>query len=218
MSSDESSKDVLLSTIASLHESGAYSDFKIVCGSDTYNVHKNIICPQSEFFQAACRPDTFLEGQTGVVTLPANAGRDRGTSRKPLTPDEFDWDLDVEDVKTVKTMIHYFYHHDYPAEKVSEHAKMYAMGEKYGIQTLKALADKKLKQSFEDGRGDLETAIVITFLSTPDTDRVLRSTIISSLGGPGMLGETLRMDGTIKKIPDLVYNLYRRFLWRCYRS
>lgn len=115
-------------------------------------------------------------------------------------------------------MIHYFYHHDYPAEKVSEHAKMYAMGEKYGIQTLKALADKKLKQSFEDGRGDLETAIVITFLSTPDTDRVLRSTIISSLGGPGMLGETLRMDGTIKKIPDLVYNLYRRFLWRCYRS
>ncbi|KAG9552128.1 hypothetical protein KCU71_g14009, partial [Aureobasidium melanogenum] len=218
MSCAESSKDFLLSTIANLHESGAYSDFKIVCGSDTYNVHKNIICPQSDFFRAACRPDTFQEGQTGVVTILANAGRDRDTLRKALTPDEYDWDQDVEDVEAVRAMIYYFYHHDYHADRVSDHARMYAMGEKYGIQALKALADKKFRQSFADGRGDRETAIVIAFTSTPDSDRVLRATIISGLGAPAMLGETLRMDETIKKIPDLVYPLYRRFLWRHYRS
>ncbi|KAG9552065.1 hypothetical protein KCU77_g7183, partial [Aureobasidium melanogenum] len=216
MSSAECSKDFLLSTIANLHESGAYSDFKIVCGSDTYNVHKNIICPQSDFFRAACRPDTFQEGYTGVVTIPANTGRDKDTLRRPLIPDEFDWDQDVEDVKAVKAMIHYFYHHDYPAEKVSDHARMYAMGEKYGIQMLKALANTKFRHSFEDGRGDQETAIVIAFKSTPDSDRVLRATIISSLGAPAMLGQTLGMDETIKEIPDLVYHLYRRLMWRGY--
>jgi hypothetical protein len=86
---------------------------KIVCGSDTYNVHKATICPQSEFFRAACRPDAFQEGQTGVITLPSNPGRNMDDLKVALKVDEFDWDLDVEDTLTVKHMIHYFYHHDY---------------------------------------------------------------------------------------------------------
>jgi hypothetical protein len=96
--------------------SGAYSDFKIICGSDTYNVHKAIICPQSGFFRAACRPDTFQEGRSGIVTLPFNSGRDMDALKAPIKADEFDWDLDVEDTSAVKLMIHYFYHHDYPWE------------------------------------------------------------------------------------------------------
>ncbi|CAD0107966.1 unnamed protein product [Aureobasidium uvarum] len=98
MSSKWDSKDTFLETIANLSESGAYSDFKIVCGVDTYNVHRAIICPQSDFFRAACRPDTFQEGHTGVLTLPANAGRDTDAMKIPLTPDEVDWDLDVEKI------------------------------------------------------------------------------------------------------------------------
>ncbi|KAG9591239.1 hypothetical protein KCU77_g4705, partial [Aureobasidium melanogenum] len=194
MSSDESSKDLLLSTIANLHESGAYSDFKIVCGSDTYNVHKNIICPQSSFFRAACRPDTFKEGQTGTITFHSSPGRKINAQSSPITPDEFDWDLDVEDTKTVKAMIYYFYHHDYHTEPMpdsmkdsigeclsegplAQHARMYAMGEKYGVPGLKALALEKFSPRTIEISG-LCTAMVVTYASTSDADQDMRNKFV----------------------------------------
>ncbi|CAD0030366.1 unnamed protein product [Aureobasidium pullulans] len=113
MSTQGASKDQLVATIAKLYESGAYSDLKIVCGQDTYNVHKAIICPQSTFFKAACRQDTFQEGQSGIIVIPATAGRNAAFCQKPIIVENFDWDLDVETTTAVKLMIHYFYHHDF---------------------------------------------------------------------------------------------------------
>ncbi|KAK6000725.1 hypothetical protein QM012_003450 [Aureobasidium pullulans] len=183
-------RDLLVSTISNLHKSGAYSDLKIICGSDTYNVHKNIICPQSNFFRAACRPDTFKEGQTGIITLSANPGREVNAQSSPITPDEFDWELDVENTKTVSDMIYYFYHHDYQTEEnsafrspplgehlsegaLAQHARMYAMGEKYG---------------------DMRNKIIKLFLMLP---ALMKFDLI---------------DKTLRELPDLVYALLRGLL------
>ncbi|KAF2014530.1 hypothetical protein BU24DRAFT_463311 [Aaosphaeria arxii CBS 175.79] len=38
--------------------SGEYSDLKIVCKSETFDVHKMIVCPQSEFFSKKCKATT----------------------------------------------------------------------------------------------------------------------------------------------------------------
>jgi hypothetical protein len=42
-------------TDGSLLKNGKYSDFVIVCGSDTYDVHKSVVCARSGFFEQAER-------------------------------------------------------------------------------------------------------------------------------------------------------------------
>ncbi|KAH0154084.1 hypothetical protein KCU67_g9204, partial [Aureobasidium melanogenum] len=233
MSCAESSKDFLLSTIANLHESGAYSDFKIVCGSDTYNVHKNIICPQSDFFRAACRPDTFREGKTGIVTLPSSVMRNVETMDTPITTRTLDWDLDVENNTTIGLMIHYFYHHDYPSRTpdgdinvfgsakwregcLVQHARMYAMGDKYGVPGLKALALRKFKTNLESDLKhtyfELASVIAITFLGTPSTDQSLREEVVGFFHTHQNTSNNPLMVVIIKEHPDLVYALYRQLL------
>jgi hypothetical protein len=209
----------------SLHASGAYFDLKIVCGPDTYNVHNNIICPQSEFLCAACRLDAFQEGKTGVITLPFNPGRNMDALKVALKVGEFDWDLDVEDTSTVKHMIHYFYHHDCPSElpthmghnKLAEenvtkgvlaiHFKMYAIGDKYQIPGLKALAVQRFKTCWKTTSGGFATAIVIAFMSTSEADQELRQVIVDMFDQRIWMAGDTALDDTIKQIPELVYAL-----------
>lgn len=207
-----------------------HSDLTIVCGPDTYKVHKAIVCPQSGFFRAACRPNTFQEGISGVVTLPCNPGRDLDALTAPISTEEFDWDLDVEDKSAAKLMVHFFYHHNYPskfptydghgrltAENVVkgamvDHAKMYAMAEKYQIPGLKIVALHKYQQCLEETYAGYATSIIIAFMSTPETDQGLRSEIVDSLSINDWLVEQEVLEKTVKEIPELVYALYRRLL------
>jgi hypothetical protein len=214
----------------SLRKSGDYSDSKIVCGPDVYYVHKAIICPQSDFFRAACSPDTFQEGLSGIVRLPFNPGRDMATLKAPIKADEFDWDLDVEDTTAIKFMIHYFYHHDYPsglprhpnhneitAENAAKgvlatHSQMYAMGDKYQIPGLKTLAVRKFRSFWRETCAGFATAIVIAFMSTPEADQRLRNAIVYIIGECGVTASEEVVDDTVKDIPELLYALYRKLL------
>lgn len=58
----------LLTMIRFALRSGKYSDLKLVCGSETFNVHRVIVCMQSKFFAAAC-DGKFMEAQTGTINL-----------------------------------------------------------------------------------------------------------------------------------------------------
>lgn len=51
----ETSRSLLLQSVKELLSSGDYSDFNVICGSDTYHAHRSIVCPRSEFFAAATR-------------------------------------------------------------------------------------------------------------------------------------------------------------------
>ena len=44
---------MLRSHLIRAFESGLYTDLVITCGSDRYNVHKVLVCPNVEFFQNA---------------------------------------------------------------------------------------------------------------------------------------------------------------------
>lgn len=78
----------LKTALASLFNSGMYSDLTIVCGGKRYPVHRALIATRSSFFEGACR-NSFLEAETGVI------------------------DLSEDDAEAVEHMVHYFYHTDY---------------------------------------------------------------------------------------------------------
>jgi hypothetical protein len=214
----------------SLYENGAYSDLKIVCGPDTYHVHKAIICPQSEFFEIACRPDTFKEGKTGIINIPISSGRDE--SSKPDVTPEFDWDVDVETATCVKSMSHYFYHRDYPElDKTSlegelwvqgalaQHSRMYAMGEKYGIAEMKASALAKFLRLNNQVviSGSLIPTIVIAFNSTLASDKGLREAVLTMIDDCRQLRDFLsnsELQNVISTIPEVAYGLYRKAIER----
>ncbi|CAD0095351.1 unnamed protein product [Aureobasidium mustum] len=232
MAANNSPEKQLTSMLDRLQANGAYSDLKIVCGSDTYLVHRNIICPQSDFFRAACRPDTFAEGRTGVINIPASSGRNDEFFAKPIKVEDFDWDLDVETTESVKLMIHYFYHHDYLEREtaklqgllfysdehrkgiMAEHSRMYAMGEKYGIPGLKSLAVAKFRRAYAGAtHTGLAASLVIVYKSTPESDKGLRSLLLGLLSIYGRrYKENTEIQQIISSIPDLCYGLYQRCL------
>ncbi|KAF2770598.1 hypothetical protein EJ03DRAFT_373478 [Teratosphaeria nubilosa] len=78
------------------------TDFTIICGPYTFEVHKAVVCAQSEYFAAL---PNFSEGTTNKISL------------KSISDDE-DSDDSCDDPEAIKLMIHYFYHHDYRAKNV----------------------------------------------------------------------------------------------------
>ncbi|KAF0328343.1 BTB/POZ domain-containing protein [Colletotrichum asianum] len=138
-----------------LHESleaQASRVFANVATSNTYAVHRAIICPRSEFFAAACR-NAFREDAEGRISLPD------------------------DDPAIVDMMVQYFYRLDYrqPPEPEDDpsvtdqkqksnyqthslllHAKVYTLAEKYAI-------------------GGLED-----YTSTVDSDRGMRDAAIEA--------------------------------------
>ncbi|OCL12364.1 hypothetical protein AOQ84DRAFT_386178 [Glonium stellatum] len=61
-------RQLLMSSLRSLFKSGDYSDFKIVCGNNTYPVHKAIICTRSDYFARVVR--FGKEAGEGKITFP----------------------------------------------------------------------------------------------------------------------------------------------------
>jgi hypothetical protein len=78
----------LKTALASLFNSGKYSDLTIACGGKRFPVHRALLATRSSFFEGACR-NSFLEADTGVI------------------------DLSEDDAEAVEHMVHYFYHMDY---------------------------------------------------------------------------------------------------------
>lgn len=195
------------------------------------------MCPQSTFFKAACRPNAFQEGQTGVIEIPVSSGRDAAFYKNPIAVEEFDWDLDVETATSVKLMIHYLYHHDYPEQAdsvprvfwsttehlgqgiLAQHSRMHAMGEKYGVPGLKALAATRYEEMSRKTTLGLTAAIVIAFKGTHDQDTQLRSTVLGQLN---TFRNKVRWYPDVQKIlsetPEIAQELYRRALEREFGS
>ncbi|CAN9416642.1 unnamed protein product [Alternaria alternata] len=85
----EQAREELVGTLKSLLESGDYSDFVITCGTDTYNVHKNVVCTRAGFFKGAER---FTTGQEAAA---AKA------------------DLSEDEPEIVKLLVQYLYEGEY---------------------------------------------------------------------------------------------------------
>ncbi|KAH0148142.1 hypothetical protein KCU67_g11572, partial [Aureobasidium melanogenum] len=232
MSSQEPIK-MLLKATADLQESSDYSDLTITCGTDVYRVHKAIVCSQSEFFRLACRTridpkGDFKEGKTGVVDIPRSTASNSSDS---------EWDVDAEDPRCVKLMVHYFYNLDYlevetakikaePAASTSfkdytlddgiliDHARMYAMGDKYGVPGLKAIAKCKFEDILRYTCAGLAKAMRIAYISTVESDKGLRQLIVNKLYAYNVATSLGRpeIDQNVKDLPELGYALLRKQL------
>lgn len=209
----------------------------ITCGSDSYKVHKAIVCSQSEFFRLACRnhhnaEGDFKEAKTGIVEIPC-----RNINTSATEPEDFKWNPDAEDPKCVKNMIHYLYRLDYlevETAKITtmdiddevfdktyalaegiliEHAKMYAMADKYGIPGLKDLALKKYEKAHEHTSAGFANSMIVAFTSTVDSDKDLRQVIIDILHGDLVnLMEKEEINLNVKELPLLSHALLRKRL------
>ncbi|KAI5364300.1 Putative BTB/POZ domain-containing protein [Septoria linicola] len=68
------------SILRRMFETGEWSDLKIQTETRTFDVHKNVMCPASPFFQAACSRD-WKEAKTGVICVPEDEHTIKGFIR-----------------------------------------------------------------------------------------------------------------------------------------
>lgn len=191
------------------------------------------MCSQSEFFRLACRKHTgsggdFKEAQSGIVEIPC---------RDNTEPEDFHWDADAEDPVSFRLMIHYCYHLDYLEDQTAqvrtqrradedfdkiivlktglllEHAKMYALGDKYGLPGLKDLALKKYEEAYLFTSAGFANSITVAFTSTIDSDMALRNVIITILAGNMCFFMSKpKIDQIVKDLPLLSHALLRKKL------
>lgn len=57
-------------TYLSLLESGQYSDFTIACGNVKFQVHRMIICSESDMFTAACNGNFKVKFDSKMLIPP----------------------------------------------------------------------------------------------------------------------------------------------------
>ena len=134
-------------------------------------------------------------------------------------------------------MVHFFYHMDYlevetakikaePAATTPfkdytlddgiliDHARIYVMGDKYGIPGLKALAKSKFEDILKFTCAGLVKAMRIAYVSTVDEDKGLRQLIVNKLHAYNIatsLGKP-EIDENVKDLPELGYALLRKQL------
>ncbi|CAN9427161.1 unnamed protein product [Alternaria alternata] len=197
----EQAREEFMRTFKSLLESGDYSDFAITCGSDTYNVHKNVVCTRSGFFKGAER---FTANQ-GAATAKA--------------------DLSEEDPVIVKLLVQYLYEGEYDtkladmtldtaqpqakeacvnfvcleccpdwasgteskstsdASQLLLSAEMYEIGDKYDVLGLKKLALSKFSLLCDEYWDDVlfAPAAHYAFSTTPENDKGLRDIVTQTI-------------------------------------
>ncbi|KAK7186690.1 BTB/POZ domain-containing protein [Paraphaeosphaeria sporulosa] len=65
----QTAQDLVLESVKSLLTSGDYSDLTITCQSDSYKVHKAIVCPRAKFFGNAIK-FPGKESESNTISLP----------------------------------------------------------------------------------------------------------------------------------------------------
>ncbi|KAK2123122.1 hypothetical protein NOF04DRAFT_1350382 [Fusarium oxysporum II5] len=188
--------EMLGTSLSKLYETGTYSDLIITCGNDTYQVHKAIVCPRSSFFTAACS-GKFKEGQEGKINLPdddpdAFIPADGNFLEEELSTTEHDDALKqflqsqghrFVGNRRVKGMVPKLAARIGPSSNLCLFAKVYALGEKYGIPGLKAIALGKFEIL---AKGHFQTdgfrlAVQEVYASTIDHDRGLRDVVVCTV-------------------------------------
>lgn len=150
---------------AQLFASGNYSDVRITCGKKTWNLHRSVLCTQSEFFAKACNKVRSRSVDFSTKTL--ICAQDAKAS---------DIDLSEHDVMVVGAMLYFFYHGDYITRSHTSktlsatmlHAKLYIIGDKYSIDHLQREALHKLKYEISNSwaSDDFADAIAEIYAST----------------------------------------------------
>ncbi|MCJ1286488.1 hypothetical protein MMC26_005834 [Xylographa opegraphella] len=169
-------------------KSGDFSDLTINCRGHQRRVHRVVVCGQSPVLKTMCS-EAFQEASSGVLELSDHIVADldrlldylyRGdytdvaASSSVITPQEAMSSALVSYANRGKQA------EDEDQSVPLRHARMYAIGDRYGIDSLKDLAKLKFVTTvYKDGAssGTFPKLLEYVYTSTPDSDRGLRDHI-----------------------------------------
>ncbi|KAL6167145.1 hypothetical protein ACJQWK_06591 [Exserohilum turcicum] len=174
----EAAKKQLMSSLKKSLASGQYSDLKITCGPDSYNVHKVIVCERAEFFARAIKFGG-RESNNSTIDLPKDEPAIIKLLIQYLYEGEYDHSLPNECHSHIKETARF---HD-PAEQLVTHTKMYEIADKYNVVGLKDLVIEKFSRACEQFWYDTYFAIAAhrAYSTTPDNDRGLRDIVCKTI-------------------------------------
>ncbi|KAK5135602.1 hypothetical protein LTR08_005082 [Meristemomyces frigidus] len=194
--------------LASLFKSKELSDFTVTCGPHTFKVHKAILWTQSAYFGAL---PNFAEGAKNSIEFKAIGSGDGD-------------DEACDDPDAITLMVHFFYHLDYRADVVfiapvplgtrTYAHKVIKAHRKSKVPSLKSLAVAKFIGAVDaNWRHDsLAEAAHLVYTTTPEDVHELRDVVASTLTEHGELLDNEEVEGVVRSITGLAYELLKRSL------
>ncbi|KAK4926606.1 hypothetical protein LTR49_006540 [Elasticomyces elasticus] len=144
---------------ADLFRTSKYSNLTVMCGGLQWNVHKSIICTQSDFFAKAC-DGSFREAKEARI------------------------DLSDDDHRAVAALLYFFYHGEYCAADAQSkdlppmllYVKLYVLADKYFSERLRQVSLSKLVSDMSMGYKTHAFAdTVVEIYATTSSDNQLRA-------------------------------------------
>jgi len=194
----------LLKAFNELYDGRKYSDLIVQSTDKEHHVHKAIVCPRSAFFAKACE-GAFKEARTGVINLLDDdplavqlmvdyfyhlnyhiswyRGCSKNTQPKSPTIEEDAssedalWRRESEDEKSTRSA------NERPLPKLTIHATVFALAEKYAVEDLMELALDKFKEEAETNWNpvDFLQAAEVVYTTTTEEVRGMRTAVLDIL-------------------------------------
>ncbi|KAF3922527.1 hypothetical protein ABW21_db0201587 [Orbilia brochopaga] len=208
-------------------DSGKFSDFKITCKDKEWNVHKVVLCSQSDYFARACEA-AFKERATGEINLSCEPQESVQQMLKFLysgnygiqttihpqgvgtltDPTPADLATAPREAETRRKLL-------FSINMSRLHVAMYTMGDKYLIPTLKALALEKFRTSFLYLWTTEHWCILDDIAKKSTPDGALQTAILEFwLAQSTVLLHDKAFVQKLQKFPDMELELYRRYIPR----
>ncbi|KAF4443093.1 Speckle-type POZ [Fusarium acutatum] len=205
--------EMLGASLFKLYETKVYSDLIITCGDDIHKIHKAIVYPRSSFFTAACSGNfkEGLESKIDLPDDDPSVVREMmyylynldlvGHEFIPKDGNFIEEELsETEHDDEMKQLLEWKGHRFVgnrrskglvpklgarigPSSNLHLFAKVYTLGEKYGIPGLKAITLSKfetLAKAYTQTE-DFRFALQEVYTSTVDHDRGLRDVVINTV-------------------------------------
>ncbi|OAX82266.1 hypothetical protein ACJ72_03389 [Emergomyces africanus] len=167
-----------------------YSDMTISCSTDQYHVHRVVVCNQSPFFAAALDKQ-FKEATAAEVVLEEDDpelvrlmiahfyGAKDPAEIDVMRTEHSEEEPSAETKKEEPVLLSA----TEPSHKALINARLYAMGDKYGIESLKTLSQTEFDNwatnvDATEYIDDFPAIIDEVYRSTPDNDRGLRDILV----------------------------------------
>ncbi|KAI4639934.1 hypothetical protein J4E93_008733 [Alternaria ventricosa] len=185
----EAAQKQVLTSLKGFLESGAYSDLTITSGSDTFNVHKVIVCGRAEFFAR-----TLKFAESDIIDLPEDESAIVKLLVQYLYEGEYEPFLPDTGSTLNLSSVKFNCEECNPSvpslpllngkvDQLLLHAKMYEYADKYDVVGLKDLAIEKFSRSCKHfwDKDQFSVAAHHVFSTTVDTDKGLRDIVSATI-------------------------------------
>ncbi|EED11610.1 BTB/POZ domain protein [Talaromyces stipitatus ATCC 10500] len=210
ITSDDDSAE-MLNLLASLYLNPQYSDLTIICGTEVFPVHRNIVCPRSSYFARSCGGN-FKEA-LGTIEL---KDQDPNLIRKVLQflyTGDYTFEIDGDEEKEDNLGQPSSQDHSRGFNACQFHVRMYAQADYFQIDGLKSRAERYFRGSFLDqpSKDPFEAIITEIYTSIPESDEQIRDAAIEltmdNLETLRNGTEVILLDGFLKRSPAFAADL-----------